>query len=49
MKTLPFSYEVLDGKGEPMYIDFRRADPDDLEKVLALQDAIVEALPDYLA
>ena len=46
MKTLPFRYEVMDGKGEPMFIDFRRADPSDLDKVLALQDAIVEALPD---
>ena len=46
MKTLPFSYEVMDGKGEPMIIDFRRATTDDLDKVLALQNEIVEALPD---
>ena len=36
----------MDGKGEPMYIDFRRATPDDLDKVMTLQDEIVEALPD---
>ena len=46
MKTLPFRYEVMNGKGEPMFIDVRRATPDDLDKVMALQDAIVEALPD---
>ena len=46
MKTLPFKYEVMDGKGEPMYIDFRRATVDDLDKVIALQNEIVEALPD---
>ena len=46
MKTLPFRYEVMNGKGEPMFINVRRADPDDLDKVMALQDAIVEALPD---
>ena len=37
MKTLPFRYEVMDGKGEPMFIDFRRATVDDLDKVIALQ------------
>ena len=46
MKTLPFRYEVMDGKGNPMFIDFRRATPDDLDKVLSLQDAIMDALPD---
>ena len=46
MKTLPFRYEVMDGKGEPMFIDFRRATVDDLDKVIALQNEIVEALPD---
>lgn len=46
MKTLPFRYEVMDGKGEPMYIDFRRATPDDLGKVLQLQNMIMDALPD---
>ena len=45
MKTLPFRYEVMDGKGEPMYIDFRRATPDDLDKVLKLQNMIMDALP----
>ena len=46
MKTLPFRYEDMNGKGEPMFIDVRRAVPDDLDKVMALQDTIVEALPD---
>lgn len=46
MKTLPFRYETIGGKGEQLFVDFRRATPDDLDKVLALQDAIVEALPD---
>ncbi len=46
MKTLPFKYEVMDGKGEPTFIDFRRATTDDLDKVIALQNEIVEALPD---
>ena len=46
MKTLPFRHEVINGQGEPMYIDFRQATPDDLEKVLALQNEIMEALPD---
>ena len=36
----------MNGKGEPLCIDFRRATPDDLDKVMALQDEIVEALPD---
>ena len=36
----------MDGKGNPMFIDFRRATPDDLDKVLSLQNAIMEALPD---
>ena len=46
MKTLPFRHEVINGQGEPMFIDFRQATPDDLDKVLALQSEIMEALPD---
>lgn len=46
MKTLPFRHEMINGKGEPLNIDYRRATPDDLDKVMALQDAIVDALPD---
>ena len=46
MKALPFRHEMINGKGEPLYIDYRRATPEDLDKVMALQDAIVEALPD---
>ena len=46
MKTLPFRHEMINGKGEPLCIDFRRAVPEDLDKVMALQDAIMEALPD---
>ena len=46
MKTLPFRYETIGGKGEQLFVDFRRATPDDLGKVMKLQDEIVEALPD---
>ena len=46
MMTLPFSHKLVNGKGEPIVIDFRRAVPEDIDKVMALQDEIVEALPD---
>ena len=46
MKTLPFRQELLNGKGEPEVIDFRRATTDDIDEVMKLQDIIVEALPD---
>ena len=46
MKTLPFRHEMMNGKGEPEAIDFRRATPDDIDEVMKLQDIIVEALPD---
>ncbi len=42
MMNLPFSLELMDGKGDPLTIDFRRATPEDIDNVLALQDTIVE-------
>ncbi len=46
MMTLPFRQELMDGKGQPQFIDFRKATPDDIDAVTALQDRIVDALPD---
>jgi GNAT superfamily N-acetyltransferase len=46
MKTLPFTQELMDGKGEPVVITFREADERDLDAVMRLQDRIVDALPD---
>jgi len=46
MIDIPFRQELMDGKGEPLYIDFREATPDDLDKVLALQAEVMDALPD---
>lgn len=46
MKTLPFRHEMISGKGEPLNIDYRKALPEDIDKVMELQDMIVEALPD---
>ena len=46
MMTLPFSHKLINGKGEPIVIDFRKAVPEDIDKVMALQNEIVEALPD---
>ena len=40
MKTLPFRHEMINGKGSPDCIDFRRAVPEDMDKVMALQDAM---------
>ena len=45
MMQLPFRQELMNGKGEPIFIDFREAKPEDIDKVMALQDAIMEALP----
>ena len=44
--TLPFTQELMDGKGVPDFIDFRRAVPGDIDEVVALQERIVDALPD---
>lgn len=46
MMTLPFRQELMDGKGEPEFIDFRKATDADIEEVIALQERIVDALPD---
>ena len=46
MMTLPFEQELMDGRGEPENIKFRRTFPSDIDAVVALQDRIVEALPD---
>lgn len=46
MMDIPFRQELMDGKGEPLYIDFREATSDDLDKVLALQAEVMDALPD---
>ena len=46
MLTLPFSHKMISGKGVPVTIDFRKAVPEDIDKVIALQDEIVDALPD---
>lgn len=46
MMTLPFRQELMDGKGEPEIIEFRKALPEDIDKVTALQNRIVDALPD---
>lgn len=46
MMKLPFSQDLMDGKGEPELIEFRKAGPSDIDIVTALQDRIVEALPD---
>lgn len=44
--TLPFRQELMNGKGQPEYIEFRKATPDDIDAVIALQSRIVDALPD---
>lgn len=46
MMELPFRQELMNGRGEPEYIDFRKAVPEDIDEVVSLQDRIVEALPD---
>ena len=46
MIGIPFKQELINGKGEPECIEFRRAVPEDIDEVVRLQDCIVEALPD---
>ena len=46
MMTLPFRLDMMDGRGEPEFIDFRKAGPEDIDEVVALQERIVDALPD---
>lgn len=46
MIKLPFGQEMINGKGEPEFIDFRVAGPEDIDAVVSLQETIVNALPD---
>ncbi|MBQ3290879.1 MAG: GNAT family N-acetyltransferase [Mogibacterium sp.] len=46
MIKLPFSQELINGKGEPECIEFRVAVPEDIDEVVKLQETIVNALPD---
>ena len=46
MMTIPFRQVLMDGRGEPELIEFRKAGPEDIDKVVALQERIVDALPD---
>ncbi|MCF0140516.1 MAG: GNAT family N-acetyltransferase [Mogibacterium sp.] len=46
MINLPFKHELLDGKGNPCTIEFREATVEDIDKVMELQQVIVDALPD---
>ena len=46
MLTVPFSLELISGRGEPVTMDFRSAGPDDIDKVLELQQTIMDALPE---
>lgn len=46
MMQLPFSMELINGKGEPLVFDFRSASPEDIDKVLGLQETIMDAIPD---
>lgn len=46
MIQLPFRQEMINGVGEPEFIDFRVAGPEDIDAVEELQNTIVDALPD---
>lgn len=46
MIQIPFTQELINGKGEPTAISFRKAGPEDIDKVMQLQQDIVDALPD---
>ena len=46
MLTVPFSLELINGRGEPVIMDFRGAGPEDIDKVLELQQTIMDALPE---
>ena len=46
MIEIPFRQELLNGRGEPVFMDFRRATEDDLDAVMGLQQEIMDALPD---
>ena len=46
LMRLPFSQELMNGQGVPTKIVFREAVPEDIDKVMALQQEIMDALPD---
>lgn len=46
MLSVPFSLELINGRGEPVKADFRSAGPEDIDKVLELQQTIMYALPE---
>lgn len=46
MVRLPFTQELMNGRGEPKTIVFREAGPEDIDKVMQLQQEVVDALPD---
>ena len=45
MIHLPFDIELMNGRGEPKTFHIRRAVPEDIDAVMALQQTIVDALP----
>lgn len=46
MVKIPFTQELINGKGEPKTVVFRKALVEDIDKVMKLQQDIVDALPD---
>lgn len=46
MINIPFEQELINGKGEPRLVEFRRASEADIDDVVKLQNTIVDALPD---
>lgn len=46
MINLPFDIELMNGRGVPSVFHVRRATPDDIDYVMELQDAVMDALPD---
>ncbi len=45
MIQLPFDIELMNGKGQPKTFHIRVAGPEDLDKVMQLQQTIMDALP----
>lgn len=46
MIQMPYDIELMNGRGEPQKFHIREADINDMDTVLALQDMIMDALPD---
>ena len=44
MIALPFDIELMNGRGVPTLFHIRRGTPEDLDKVMELQDTIMDAL-----